>query len=104
MQLILRDNSTIDLVDLNIIKHFTVLCNDRADFVTIWNKLTPENLSEVQVVDNGETILSVSNLTLIGTQTVENGDGSVTGHFYTDGGEFVNDIYAEAGRILLGRE
>lgn len=102
LKLVLRDNTEIELADGSIAKHFTVVCATKEDFVTIWSKLTLENLSEVRLMDGDATICILTNLILIGTQTMDNSDGSITGHFYTDGGEFLTDEYAEAGRILLG--
>ena len=102
MQLILRDGSAIDLVEATTLKHFVVICEDVTEFVAIWDKMTLENLSEVALKEGDTAIQTISNLILVGTQTTRNSDGSITGHFYTDGGEFRRDEYAEAGRILLG--
>ena len=104
LQLILNDGSAIDLVEAGITKHFVVTCADTDAFKDIWDMMTNENLSEVQIVDNGTVIHTIAGMSLNGTQTVVNSDGTLTGHFYMDGGEYVEDEYSEAGRILLGEE
>ena len=104
LQLILRDGSAIDIVEAGYTKHFVVICEDADAFKDLWDQMTDENLEEVQITDNGNTIHTITGMTLNGTQTVVNSDGTITGHFYMDGGEYVSDEYSEAGRILLGEE
>lgn len=104
LQLVLNDSSAIDIVEAGITKHFVVICADEDTFKAIWDMMTNENLSEVQIVDNGTVIHTIVGMTLNGTQTVVNSDGTLTGHFYMNGGEYVEDEYSEAGRILLGEE
>ena len=104
LKLILKDGTQIDLMDAGYTRHYVVKCADEAGFQEIWNKLTKENLSEIQITENGNTVHTITGSTLQGTQTVTNPDGTITGHFYLDGGEYVRDDYSEAGKILLGEE
>ncbi len=104
LQLVLNDGSAIDIVEAGMTKHFVVTCADVEAFVAIWDKMTDENLSEVQITEDGNTVHTIAGMTLGGTQTVANPDGTITGHFYMDGGEYVADEYSDAGRILLGEE
>lgn len=104
LQLVLNDGSAIDIVEAGLTKHFVVTCADVEAFVAIWDKMTAENLSEVRITENGNTLHTIAGMTLNGTQTVENTDGTLTGHFYMDGGVYVEDEYSEAGHILLGEE
>ena len=64
--------------------------------------MTDENLSEVQIVVRKNGHQYDCGMTLNGTQTVENTDGTLTGHFYMDGGVYVEDEYS-GGHILLER-
>ena len=104
LQLVLSDGSAIDIVEAGYTKHFVVTCADADAFKEIWDKMTDENLSEVQITEDGNTVHTIAGMTLNGTQTVSNPDGTITGHFYMDGGEYVADEYSDAGRILLGEE
>lgn len=106
LKLVLKDGTEIELKDAGYAKHFVVVCEDNSAFQEIWNKLTKDNLSEVQITEDGNTVQIVTGLTLNGTQTITNPDGTVTGHFYLDGGEYVRlgDEYSEAAKILLGEE
>ncbi len=104
LQLILKDRTVIDIAEAGYTKHFVVTCADADAFKEIWDKMTDENLSEVQIAEDGNTIHTIAGMTLNGTQTVSNSDGTLTGHLYMDGGEYVGDEYSDAGRILLGEE
>ena len=91
LKLVLKDGTNIPLEEAGYnINHCVVNCNDRAAFQAIWNKLTPDNLSEVELTDNGNTVQTITGLTLNGTQTVENPDGTLTGHFYFGGGTVIH--------------
>lgn len=86
--------------------HLVVVCESLAAFRAVEDKVMAEGaLATVEVTDNDQTIAAISGMKLTGAQTVDNGDGSVTGHFYTTGGTYeLGGDYAEAGRILLGEE
>ena len=91
LKLVLKDGTNIPLEEAGYnINHCVVNCNDRAAFQAIWNKLTPDNLSEVELTDNGNTVQTITGLKLNGTQTVENPDGTLTGHFYFGGGTVIH--------------
>lgn len=105
LKLILKDSTAIDLADAGYNNgHYVVNCANDAAFRTLCEKLTEENLSEIQVTEDGEILQAYRNSKLKGTQTINNDDGTVTGHFYLNEGERVRDEYADAGRILLGKE
>lgn len=87
--------------------HLVVLCESLEAFREIEDKVIAEGaLASVEVTDNDQTIAAITGMRITGAQTVDNGDGSVTGHFYTTGGTYELDggEYAEAGKILLGEE
>ena len=98
----LLNGEEITLLESTMNQHFITLCEDSAAFKGIWDKLTPENLSEVKIKQNGNILQIISGMTLTGTQTAINNDGTLTCHFYFTGGLVVEGDYALAGRILLG--
>ena len=104
LQLILKDGSAIDLMDAGYTKYFVVICKDGNAFKAIWDQMTDENLSKVQIVEDGTVIQTIINMTLKSTQTIINPDNGLTGYFFMKGGEYLGDEYSEAGRILLGEE
>ena len=104
LQLILADSTEVNIIEAGYAKHFVGIYEDSDAFKEIWDQMTDENLSEVAIVENGTIIQTIMGMHLEGTQTVENTDGTITGHFYMKGGEYAEDEYSEAGRILLGEE
>ena len=105
LQLVLKDETAIDITEFGLSGHVVLLCDDEQEFQGIWNQLTPEAVEEYTITRNGEVVQSVVNATLEGTQTATNTDGTITGHFYFKG-DIVSESneYATAGRILLGEE
>lgn len=106
LKLILNDGTEIELVEAGLSQHYVVLCSSRTAFQRLWGSMTDENLAEIRITENDETIQTIVNSKLAGTQTVNNPDGTLTGHFYLTGGEYTQQDaeYTEAGKILLGEE
>lgn len=105
LQLILKDETTIDIMESGLSGHIIMQCADQEGFNAVWQKLTPEAVEEFTVVKDGTTVQSVVNATLTGTQTVTNPDGTLTCHFYLKGDLISqSDEYATVGRILMGEE
>lgn len=106
LKLVLKDRTEIELAEAGISQHYIVICQSEAAFKSLWDNMTDENLSEIQITDGGNTIQTIINSTLAGTQTVNNPDGTLTGHFYLTGGEYTQQDaeYSVAGKILLGEE
>lgn len=103
--MILKDGTNIELEEMAGKKHAVMLCYTAKEFQRVWNRLTPENLSEVEIKEGDVTVNKIGDLVLFSAQAVTNPDtGKVTGHFYFDAGSYIPDEYAEAGRILLGEE
>ena len=106
LKMTLGTGEEIDLAEFGH-NHLVVLCESLAAFRTVEDKVMAEDaLARVEVADNEQTIAAITGMRITGAQTVDNGDGSVTGHFYTTGGTYELGVgeYAEAGRILLGEE
>lgn len=106
LNLILNDGTAIELTEAGIPQHYVISCADIQEFRDVEDLLTPENISEIKVERDGTVVQDIVRSELAGTQTARNSDGSVTGHIYLSGGEFINDDaeYTMAGRILLGEE
>lgn len=87
MQLILKDETVIDLMPESIgHTHLVVACASKTAFIRIWSKLSAENLEEVTIQEDGETIETVAGMSIAGTQTHNLDDGTMIGHFYMTGG------------------
>ena len=106
LKLILKDQTEIELAEAGLSQHYVVTCTSKTAFQRLWANLTEDNLSEIQIVESGNMIQMILGSTLAGTQTVNNPDGTITGHIYLSGGVYVQQDaeYSEAGRILLGEE
>lgn len=110
LKLILNDETELELVDGGFMTQFVILFSSRTAFNTAWGKLTPENLSNVVIQSDGQTIQRLQNLTLDGAQAVYNPDNTITGHFYFHGADPVgmkteeDEEYIQAAKILLGEE
>lgn len=102
LNLILKDGSTVELSNYTI-DDFIVHCDNRTSLNSVWDKMTTNNLKEVQISSDGNIIQSMEEITILGVQTVFNTDSTFTAHFYYRG-ECVEDPYAIAGKILLGEE
>ena len=106
LQMVLKDNTAIDIVESGLSGHIVMQCVDQEAFNAVWEQLASEAAEEYTIKKNGDTVQTVTGATLTGTQTVTNyQDGSLTCHFYFDG-DIVSesDEYAIAGRILMGEE
>ena len=105
LQMVLKDNTAIDIVESGLSGHIVMQCADQAEFDTIWTKLSSPAVEEYTIVKNGDTVQTVAGASLSGTQTLVNNDGTLTGHFYIDGDILAeSDEYATVGRILMGEE
>lgn len=106
LKLVLNDGTEIDLAEAGLSQHYVVTCSSKTAFQRLWSAMTDENLAVIQITENGNPIQTIVNSKLAGTQTCNNPDGSITGHFYLTGGEYQQQDaeYSIAGRILLGEE
>jgi len=110
MKLILKDGSDVEIVQYTS-NSFVVACADKEEFDLIWDRMTTENLSRVDVKDGDATVVSLENIMFDGVQAIYNTDRTITGYIYFHGQEYVTPAlseedmeYAEVGRILLGEE
>lgn len=88
LKMILADGTEITLAEAGLTQHYVVVCSSRTAFQRIWGAMTEENLSVIRIKRDGQVVQVIRGSKLSGTQTVGNPDGTITGHFYLEGGEF----------------
>ena len=77
--LILKDDSCIELESGASLSTLTVLSSTKEDFITLWNKFTENNLSEVSVKNgSGVVVANYTNLVLINETSTITEDGVST--------------------------
>ena len=80
--LVLKDGSEIKLETGASLSDMKVLSDTKQDMVSVWNKLTEANLSEIQIKDGtGLTVAAYNDLVLDSETSVENKDGAVLTSF-----------------------
>ena len=109
MKMILKDGTTIPIVDGSYTGAVVLIVDDRQALIGTWAQLTPDNLTEVRITRDDDTPLhTLHGVVIDSMQTVPNPDGTYTVHFYmseTVTGDVPTDAeYAQAGKILLGEE
>lgn len=104
MKIILADASVIATDSVSLEPHLTVRCPDRAAFLSIWDRLTPQNLDRIEIYKDDAFVAAFTACELIGTQTVNNYDGSMIAHFYLAGepAPKSDPAYEEAYAIITG--
>lgn len=77
--MILKDGSTIDLEAGASLAAIQVVSADRSAMLQVWQKLTEENLAEVQIKNgSGLTVGTYTDLMLVSETSVLDADGAVT--------------------------
>ena len=84
MKLILKDKKEIPIIQYTVPLTVTAACQSPSAVTTLWKKLTPEQLSEISIVDDNEVVIgSYVNAAVTNVQSVVNVDGeTITAHFY----------------------
>lgn len=109
LKMILFDGTELDIDAFGLPMHAVMTCANEDEMLAVWKQLTPMNMSTVEVQQDGETVFAFVGGSLEGQQSVVNGDGSLTVHFYMQGvRQDVTDAntqeYVTAAQILLGEE
>ena len=109
MNMILKDGTTIPIVDGSYTGAVILIVEDRQALMDTWAQFTPDNLQEVRITKDDDTPLHTLHGAVVDSmQAVSNPDGTLTVHFYlseTLTGDIPTDAeYALAGKILLGEE
>lgn len=104
MKIILADASVVNADSVTLEPHLAIKCPDRAAFLSIWDRLTPQNLDRVEVYKDDAFVAAFTACELIGTQTVNNYDGSMIAHFYMTGepAPKTDPAYEQAYAIITG--
>lgn len=104
LKMVLQDGTEVDIAEFALPMHAIVQCATKEDALAKWELLTQENLTYVQIQQNGDVLLAFQYAGLSGVQYILNADGTVTAHFYMEGERADNPDaeYAQAGKILLG--
>lgn len=77
-KMILKDNTTIELETGAYLSNIQVVAADRAGMMAIWEKMTADNLSSVQIqMGDGLTIGTYTDLVLVSETSTVSPDGSV---------------------------
>lgn len=109
LKMILFDGTALEIEAFGLPMHAVMQCKDKDEVMSIWELMTEENLKSVIVTQDGESMFAYKDGMLDGVQTVDNGDRTMTVHFYMKGKrqEILSDEsadYITAAKILLGEE
>lgn len=104
LKMILTDGTEVGLEEFTLPMHIIAACTSKEEVLALWDRLTPENLTEVKIKEDGETLFTFLNAGVTGQQSVLNPDNTITAHFYLDGerAALADPEYETAARILLG--
>lgn len=104
MKIILADASVITVDSITLEPHLAVSCPDRGAFLSIWDRLTPQNLDHVEVYRDDAFVAAFDACELIGTQTIIKYDGSMIAHFYLSGDPApkIDPAFEQAYAIITG--
>lgn len=106
LKMILKDGSEISLSEFTFPLHIVVVRDTKEEVLALWDKLTPDNLEEVNIQEDGETLFTFLHACVTGEQIVVNADDTLTGHYYLEGERQPgpDPEYVTAAKILLGEE
>lgn len=106
LKMILTDSTEVGLAEFTLPMHIVTACASKEDVLALWDRLTPKNLTEVQIKEGNETLFTFLNAGVTGQQSVVNPDNTITAHFYLDGERvaLADPEYETAAKILLGEE
>lgn len=77
--MILKDGTEIELENYSSLSNLKVLSADKADFVKLWDKMTDDNLSNVEIKSGaGVVVATYTNLTLVNETSSITDDGILT--------------------------
>ena len=82
-KLVLKDGTKIELETGASLGTLGVLSADKAAMVVTWDKLTPDNLSEVQIQNSsGLVVGNYTDLVLVSATSAINADGTVLTYYF----------------------
>lgn len=109
LKMILFNGNEVALDAFGLPMHAVITCADKEDMLAKWSLFTSMNLSKVDVQQDGETVYAFTGGKLEGVQSVINGDGTLTAHFYMSGVRqevlgVTAQEYITAAKIMMGEE
>lgn len=106
LKMVLKNGQEIALVGFALPLSITMNCQSVQEMAEIWEQLhDQEAMERVEIDWDGLTSGTYFGVAVDGAQIVDNGDDTLTVHFYLhDGGERTADEYVQAAKILLGEE
>ena len=107
LTLTLEDKTVIELTDATYTSKFSTVCQTKEEVFYLWNKMTQQNLSRVEIKLGEQTIQVITGLIIDGMQITYNSNKTYTVHFYYYGATYAKDVeqeYVQAAKILLGEE
>lgn len=87
LEIVLKDETAVELIEASYPKHYVLTCKNAAAFKKVWNKMTDENISEIRVKEDDVEKAIIVGSKMAGTQTVNISDDVMIGHFYLNGGD-----------------
>lgn len=77
--MILKDGTEIELESYSSLSELKVLSADKTDFVKLWDKMTDDNLSDVEIKSGADVVTAkYTNLTLVNETSSITDDGILT--------------------------
>ena len=77
--MILKDGTKIELENYSSLSELKVLSADKADFVKLWDKMSDDNLSDVEIKSSSGVVAAIyTNLTLVNETSTITDDGVLT--------------------------
>lgn len=106
LKLILHDGTEIRIDAFSLPIHVVIECKTQEELMSYWNMLTADKLITLQVMCGDDLAFAFEHGNLDCVQSMLNGDGTITGHFYFRGENagLGNSEYVQAAKILLGEE
>lgn len=102
----LANGAEVKLNEFTLPMHGLAVYADMTALTNVYAQFTAANLSQISIIQDGETVQKMTDVSLESMQVVPNGDGTISTHFYFSGRvqETHDAEYMEAARILLGEE
>lgn len=100
--ILLADSSAIEVTNFTLDQHFSVCCT-KEEFLSLWERLTPENLSSVQAIVDGTVVARYSDCVLHSLHAGNLTGDKITGDFYLVGApqKSVNEDYETAFNMIM---
>lgn len=104
-KLILKDGTLIEIESGSSIGNISVVSESKSAMVSVWDKLTDENLKEVQAMNSDGTVIGqYSNLILDSETSIIQSDGTVLTSFHLREKTEVELLREEVEELKAGQE